>query len=255
MKFLIIFLAVSYSLGLVELSFAQKGKSQSRQKLADKMIADARLKNPDEKIRQFLQNHRISKEISIGPREIQVHRFFIEKSWVGPQHGSDWRYKLMVTDAVVIGKVDKIIDLSTSCGYNTAIQISVERFIKGHSPEKSIKVKLISGKVAGGINFVRVTSEPKFQVGERILIFLGKTPSRLHLELSWHPCPDNIELWYKTEADNYFEPGYVKYTIDSEEKLDWPFLQSGEYDWYAGKKDLSFVIEEIQKSMRTELSW
>ncbi len=234
---------------------AQNGISQSRQRLIAKMIADARLKNPDEKIRQILQNYRIFKEISIGPKEIQVARFFIEKTWVGPQHGSDWRFRLMVTDAVVIGKVDKIIDLPTSCGYNTAIQISVERFLKGHSPEKTITVKLISGKVADGINFVRVTSEPKFQIGERILIFLGKTPSRLHRELSSHPRPDNIELWYKTETDNYFEPGYVKYTIDSEEKLDWPFLQSGGYDWYAGKKDLSFAIEEIQKAMDAELTW
>ena len=255
MKFILIFLAVF--IGLVEHSLAQNGVPQSHQRLIDEMIADGAEKYPDEEIRLHLQDLPIFKEISIGPREIQIHRSFLVKTWIGPNGGIDWRHRLISTDAVVIGKVDKIIGLPT-CGYNTAIQISVERFIKGPSPEKTVTVKLVSGKIPDGKTFLRHTSEPKFQVGERILIFLRKTPSYLHQHVSIKPCPDNIELWYKTETEDYFEPGYVapsKFTIDCEEKLDWPFLPNGGYGWHGGKQDLSFAVEEIQKAMHAELTW
>ena len=214
-------------------------------KMPEDIVADEAI------IRYLSSSHKKLKEVlsSIGSREIRVERYFIRTAFLAgrfeddPQKDFQWR--LMMTDAVVIGTVKEVKQETEICGYGTEVRIAVERYLKGVEGDEMVVIKLASGRIFPDGRRRLVLHEPKFRVGERVLVFLIKTPFKLHDQLTMDPCPDNMELWYMTETDgSYFELGVMwhpKYTIENE-KL----------EWQRNESELSSVVEEIVSAQKAK---
>ena len=120
-----------------------------------------------------------------------------------------------VVDAVVLGWVDQV-QVVPSCEYSTEVVVQVYQYVKvpSHGRQDSlITFKLpypISHRYSRGGEEVAVftSGEPRFRVGEQVLLTPKRVPFLLHEEAEWHPCREHLESWYRTEIlpeEGYFE--------------------------------------------------
>lgn len=177
--------------------------------------------------------------ITIGERELSVHRRFAEGIYLQYRFREDSRknfqWRLHMTDVVAIGTVQEVSDETEICEYGTKVVVDVSRYLKGQGGN-TVVIKLISGKRTSEKKIILV-HEPTFKVGEKVLVFLTMMPFRLHKEIISRPCPGQMDLFYLTNTGgSYFELG-VAGTKKS--------IRNGRLDWKGDTRTLADVENEI----------
>lgn len=171
----------------------------------------------------------------------------------------DPRWAARVADCIVIGTVEEVRE-NPEGPYHTWVTISVERYLKGGEHKKEVLVKLISGRFlvlertndqirrTDKIYKMKVSTEPSFRRGEKVLVFLSRIPWNLHpsatsislLRNRYIELPPDNPYRYVTECKGYYEPlGRHKYTISGNEIMITPFK----------RRKLEEFIEEIISAM------
>jgi len=118
----------------------------------------------------------ITPEMSDSLKSIGVDFEDAEKRWTwGPGH-----YAAMV-DVVLLGRVQKI-EYHLEGPYHTWVRVLPEKFLKG-TAEREVVVKILNSGPTRGLNdeilITESDAEPKFRLGERVLLFLRKWPRDL----------------------------------------------------------------------------
>jgi hypothetical protein len=132
---------------------------------------------PEIRIVDYLDAHGITPEFSSVLKEIGVD-FESDEAWrqKGPGH-----YAAMA-DLVVTGRVEKI-EYHVEGPYHTWVRVIPETVLKGKPVAPEVLVKqLYSGphrSRTGAIVFWNYPVEPKFRLGERVLLFLRSWPRDL----------------------------------------------------------------------------
>ena len=145
----------------------------------------------------------------IGPREIQVERFFwkvlaIRNRFIKePQRRLQW--DLMMTDVIVTGRVLSVSREEKLCAYGTQVTVEVDRYLKG-TGTGTVLIKLIQGRKISDRTILLSSGEPHFEVGEEVLVQLSATPTRGHFEVTGNSKSDCLEFFYVTNTGGaYYE--------------------------------------------------
>jgi hypothetical protein len=163
----------------------------------------------------------------IGPREIQMERFFWtvqamrNRFWRDPLRNLQWN--LMMTDLIVTGRVLSVSKEEEICVYGTQVDIQVRKYLKGTGPD-TIEVKLVRGRKIGERSFILSSGEPRFEIGEELLLLLSATPALGHDEVATTATTDCIGFFYVSNTGGeYYEVAGVedakKTIVDG--KLEW----------------------------------
>ena len=181
----------------------------------------------------------------IGPREIQVERFFWtvqalrSRFWRDPLRNFQWN--LMMTDLIVVGRVSLVSKEEERCAYGTHVDIKVAKYLKGTGPD-SIQVKLIRGRKVGERSFILSSGEPRFEVGEELLLLLSATPAMGHCEVATNATPDCADFFYVTNTGGeYYEVAGVK---DAKRTI-----VDGKLKW----RGETLSLEEVEASLLADL--
>ncbi|MGH9789822.1 MAG: hypothetical protein ACRD5W_01310 [Candidatus Acidiferrales bacterium] len=132
---------------------------------------------PELSIIRIFDAHGITPEMSDALKGVGVD-FEDSEKWRerGPGH-----YAAMA-DAVVLGRVQKI-EYHVEGPYHTWLRVHPEEFLKGVADGDEVIVKILDSGPARGENgeilMTESEADPKFRLGERVLLFLQKWPRDL----------------------------------------------------------------------------
>ena len=150
----------------------------------------------------------------IGKREIAVERFFWTVQAMRNRFRRDplrnFQWNLMMTDLIVTGKVLSVSKEEELCAYGTQVDIKVVKYIKGAGPV-TIQVKLIKGRKIRERSFILSSGEPRFDVGEEVLLLLSATPTSGHDQVAINATPDCLGFFYRRNTGGeYYEVAGVR---------------------------------------------
>lgn len=218
--------------------------------LLEKGIADGKDSIlEDEYIRKMLIERGRSpigkRMIQIGPREIQVERFFWTVSAMRnrfakePKRSLQWN--LIMTDLIVIGRVLSVTREEKLCAYGTQVAIEVDRYLKG-TGLNTVYVKLVRGRKVSERSVIVSSGEPKFEVGEEVLLHLSATPIVGHDMAVVYSMSNCTGFFYVTNTGgDYYEVAGV----DDAKRT----IVDGKLKW-RGK---TCTLEEVESSILTDL--
>ena len=187
----------------------------------------------------------IGQRIQIGQREIDVERFFrtvsalMDRFWKEPQRRNRWN--LMMTDLIVIGRVLSVSREQDICVYGTQVDIQVARYLKGTGSD-TVRVKLVRRRKISEKTILLSSGEPKFEIGESILLQLSVTPIRGHHQVTVNSTPDCIDFFYVTNTGGtYYEVASVE---DAKRTI-----VDGKLKWRGD----TLTLEEVEASLLADL--
>lgn len=201
---------------------------------------------------------------SIGKKEIEAHKYFIDKR-EDPirQFGRGKHLLVKMPDAIVVGIVKNITHSDAFLDYGRTVSVQVTRRIKGpHKPGEIVYIKQVSGikfhetpagrlrdqlrgRTSSPFFQISLTSDPEFHVGEKVLVFLTKTPYALHFVLSDTEVAEIDKerwkmLWYKTHLSvpNEYE---LQTRMKARYKIDGDRIR-----WFNKDETIGSVINKLQ---------
>lgn len=201
---------------------------------------------------------------SIGEREIETHKYFIDKREEPiRQFGRGRHLAVKMPDVIVLGKVEAIRHSDAFLDYGRTVSVLVVSSIKGpHKPGEIVYIKQVSGikfhetpagrlrdqlrgRTSSTFFQISLTSDPEFHVGEKVLVFLTKTPYALHFVLSDTEVAEIDKerwkmLWYKTHLSvpNEYE---LQTRMKARYKIDGDRIR-----WFNKDETIGSVINKLQ---------
>ena len=220
--------------------------------LLEKGIADGKDSIfEDEYIRKMLQERGRSaigkRMIHIGPREIQVERFFWTASAMRNRFAKETQrslqWNLIMTDLIVIGRVMSVAREEEVCAYGTQVAIEVDRYIKGTGPN-TVYIKLVRGRKVSERSAIVSSGEPEFEVGEVVLLLLSATPIVGHDMAVVYSMSNCTEFFYVTNTGgDYYEVAGV----DDAKRT----IVDGKLTWRGKTRTLKEVESSILMDLQT----
>ena len=181
----------------------------------------------------------------IGAREIAVERFFwtvqAMRNRFMREPLRNFRWNLMMTDLIVIGRVLSVSKEVEICAYGTHVDIEIAKYLKGTGPD-TIQVKLIRGRKITDRSYILSSGEPQFAVGEEILLHLSATPIAGHDQVAVNSLPGCTGFFYLTNTGgDYYEVAGVE-----DAKRD---IVDGKLKWRGKTR----TLEEVEASILRDL--
>ena len=153
-----------------------------------------------------------------------------------------------IADCIVIGKV-KEVKAHPEGPYHTWVTVSVEQYLKGGSGENEVLVKLISGMRADGTG-TSVSSDPKFEKGEEVLLHLSSLAMELHSYVMLIPERYPLGNPYRRVkiCKGYFE--IVRKFLIKEDKVAYSLLGGPQWDLEEVIQGISAIVKGGQDARK-----